>query len=128
MVHRDGIEQVAGDRLAAVQDRGQRRSPDQVGQAADHAPGAGVQVVTQARQRAGTVMVQPQRSLEGGDQGGPLVVFGERAGVHQHAAAGDLSAAYPSEQAAPFDVDAGNAFCASFWRASISAFVFGLPV
>ena len=35
--------------------------------------------MTQARQRAGTVMVQPQRSLEGGDQGGPLVVFGERA-------------------------------------------------
>jgi hypothetical protein len=65
-----------------------------------------VQVAGVAGQGAWLVVVQPQGAFEGGDQALPLGIAGERAGVDQHAPAGDLLAPYPGEQAA-LDVDAG---------------------
>src|SRR5262245_55776169 len=53
------------------------------------------------------MMVQPQGGLEGGDQLGPFVAVGERAGADQPAPPGELPAAGAGKHPAPFHVDPG---------------------
>lgn len=72
VVDRDAVEQFAGDRFGAVEDGGERGGADEVRQAADDAAGAAVQVVVQAGEGAGLVVVEPQRGFEGGDQARPF--------------------------------------------------------
>ena len=89
------------------QDGADRRAADQVGQAADHAAGALVQVLRLGGQGAGLVAVQPQGRLQGRDQLGPFGAVGERPGADQLAAPGELPAAGAGEHPAPLDVDPG---------------------
>ena len=107
MVDAHAVQQRAGDLFLAVQDGADRRAADQVGQAADHAAGALVQVPGLGGQRAGLVVVQPQGRLQGRDELGPFVAVGERAGADQLAAAGELAAAGAGEYPAALDVDPG---------------------
>jgi hypothetical protein len=72
MVEVDGVQELAGDLLAAVQDRLDGGAADEVGQAADHPAGAVVQVLVQPGQGAGPVLVQAQRVFERGDQALPF--------------------------------------------------------
>src|SRR5712691_11601611 len=106
VVDGDGVQQPAGNGLAAFEDGELGGGADEVGEAADHAAGAAVQVAGAAGQRPGLVAVEPQRGFQGGDQALPLGVAGVGAGADQHAAAGDLLAADAGEQPAP-KVDAG---------------------
>src|SRR5260370_950452 len=72
MVDFDGVQELAGDLFAAVQDRLDDGAADEVGQAADHAACAVVQVLVEPGQRAGRVAVQAQRVFERGDQALPF--------------------------------------------------------
>jgi len=58
-----GVQQPAGDRFLAAQDGADRRAADQVGQAADHAVGALMDVPGLGGQRARLMMVQVIRRL-----------------------------------------------------------------
>jgi hypothetical protein len=107
VVDAHAVQQLAGDRFLAGQDGADRRAADQVGQAADHAAGALVQVPGLGGQRAGLMAVQPQGGLQRGDQLGPFLPVGERAGADQLAAPGELPAAGAGEHPGPFDVDPG---------------------
>jgi len=111
VVDRDGLEQVAGDLFAAVFDGQDRRAADQLGQAADHAAAAAVEVVLQHGQAARLVLVQPQRGVHGGDQRAPLLplgagAVGERGGRDDGEPAGDLPAPGAGEQPGGLHVDA----------------------
>ena len=68
VVDAHAVQQRAGDRFLAAQDGADRRAADQVGQAADHATGALVQVPGLGGQRAGLVAVQPQGRFQGRDE------------------------------------------------------------
>ena len=107
MIDAHAVQQRAGDFFLAVQDGADRRAADQVGQAADLAAGALVQVPGLGGQRAGLVAVQPQGRLQRRDELGPFFPVGERAGADQLAAPGELAAAGAREHPAPFDVDPG---------------------
>ena len=67
VIQADGVEELAGDLLAAVQDCLDGGTADEMGQAADHPAGAPVQVLVQPGQGSRLVAVQPQRVLDGGD-------------------------------------------------------------
>ena len=71
---------------------------DEVGQAADHAAGALVQVAVERGQGAGRMLVQPQGVFQGGDQALPFGGVGERGRGDQGEPAGDLLAAGAGEQ------------------------------
>ena len=75
VVQADAVQGFPGDLLGAVQDGVDGGAADEVGQAADHAVGALVQVGGQAHEAAGRMAVQPQRLLEGGDQGLPFLAL-----------------------------------------------------
>src|SRR6266516_1206500 len=62
-------------------------------QAAEHAAGAAVQVVRERDEGAVLVAVEPQGSLDRGDESGPFLARGERAGRDEGEPAGDLVAA-----------------------------------
>jgi hypothetical protein len=47
MINVDGVQELAGDLLAAIQDRLDGGTADEVGQAADHPAGAPVQVLVE---------------------------------------------------------------------------------
>jgi hypothetical protein len=83
-----------------------------LGQAADHAAGALVEVFVERDERAGGVVVQPEQAFQGGDQrspGGALFggAVGERRRGDEGEPAGDLPASDAGEQALGFDLDAG---------------------
>ncbi|MFE0726891.1 hypothetical protein ACFW2X_01300 [Streptomyces antibioticus] len=107
MVDPDTSQGGFGDALAAVEDGGDRRGPDQVGEAPDHAAGSLVQVFRQTGQGVGRVTVQAKGALQRGDQGLPLGVARESTGADQDAAAPELLAADPGEQPGLLDVDPG---------------------
>lgn len=98
MVDVDGVQELAGDLLAAVQDRIDGGAADEVGQAADHPAGAAVQVLVERGQGAGLVTVQPQRVFERGDQALPLGGEREREGGDEGEPARDLASAGAGEQ------------------------------
>jgi len=107
VVEAHAVQQLAGECFLAAEDGADRRAADQMGQAADHAAGALVQVLGLSRQGAGLVAVQPQGGFQRGDQLGPFACVGERAGADQPAPAGELAAAGAGEHSAPFHVDPG---------------------
>jgi hypothetical protein len=102
VVDRDGVEQVFGDLLGVVLDGQDRCAAHELGQAADHAAAAAVEVLVERDQRAWVVLVQPQHCLQCGHQcppGGALFVgaVGERGGADEGEPAGDLPAPHPGE-------------------------------
>ena len=112
VVQLDRVEGVAGDLLGAGDDGVDRGGPNEVGQAADHAAGALVQVAAEADEAPGAVCAEPQGLLEGGDEGVPVLPLGlgavaERRGGDGGEPGGDLPAADAGEQPDPFNVDAG---------------------
>jgi hypothetical protein len=107
MIDVDGVQELAGDLLAAVQDRLDGGAADEVGQAADHPAGAAMQVLVERGQGAGLVTVQAQRVFERGDQALPFGGEREREGGDEGEPARDLASAGAGEQAFALDVDAG---------------------
>src|SRR5216683_3082902 len=106
-VNADGVEGGAGDLLGAVENGLDRGAADEAQQAADHAAGAAVQVLLEPGQGTGLVAVQAEAVFQGGDQPGPGVAAGERAGPDHAEAPGDLLAAGAGQQPGALDVDAG---------------------
>jgi hypothetical protein len=112
MVEPDAVQQRPGDLLGAVADGLDRGGADQVGEAADHAGGAPVQISLEVEQAAGTMVVQAQGVFEGGDQRLPLLALGggavgERPGGDGDEPPGDLATADAGEQPGPLHVDPG---------------------
>lgn len=106
-VDADGVEGGTGDLLGAVENGLNRGAADQAEQAADHAAGAAVQVLLKPGQDAGLVAVQAEAVFQGGDQPGPVLAAGKRAGPDHAEAPGDLLAAGAGQQPVALDVDAG---------------------
>lgn len=92
VVEINGLQQPFGDLFGAIQDRLDRGSSDQVRQTADHPTGAGMKVRRQRGQRAGPVVVQPQRVFQGRNQALPLGGARERVRGDQTEPARDLPA------------------------------------
>jgi hypothetical protein len=112
VVDGDGFEQVAGDLFGGVLDGEDGCAADQLGQAADHAGGAAVEILVQGHECARYVAVQAQHRLERGDQRLPVRplcggAIGERRRADEGESSCDLSAADAAEQALGFDFDAG---------------------
>jgi len=76
----DPVEVLPGDLLGAVEDGLAGCVADEPEQAADQPAGAPVQVVRERDEGAVLVLVEPQGAFEGGDEGGPFLSGGERAG------------------------------------------------
>src|SRR5216683_1874912 len=106
-VNADGVEGGAGDLLGAVENGLDRGAADEAQQAADHAAGAAVQVLLEPGQGTGLVAVQAEAVFQGGDQPGPGLAAGERAGADHAESPGDLLAPGPGQQPVALDVDAG---------------------
>jgi len=106
VVDGDGVQQLAGDGLLAFEDGELGGGAYEVGEAADHAASAAVQVAGAAGQGSRLMAVEPQRGFQGGDQRFPLGVAGVGASADQDAAAGDLLAADAGCSPA-FKIDAG---------------------
>src|SRR5450631_4621641 len=106
VVEVDAVEQFPGDLLAAVQDRLDGGTADEVRQAADHPAGPAVQILVESGQGAWLVPVQAQCVFEGDDQALPLGGEREREHGYEGEPARDLSSARPGEQSLAFDIDA----------------------
>ncbi len=105
-----------GDLLAAIEDCVDGSSPDEVGQAPEHAVGALVEILALTGEGAGFVPMQAERLLECDDESAPVFALrgaavGERVGGNSGEAAGDLAAADAGKQACMFDVDSGVDEC-----------------
>ena len=66
-----------------------------------------MQVLLEPGEGTGLVAVQAEAVFQGGDQTGPVLAAGERAGADHAEAPGDLLASGPGQQPIALDVDAG---------------------
>jgi hypothetical protein len=103
----DQVKALPGELLGAVEDCLAGGVADEPAQAADHPAGAAVQVVRERDEGAVFVAVEPQGAFEGGDEGGPFLAGGERAGRDEGEPAGDLVAAGAGQQGPAVQPDPG---------------------